>query len=228
MMNYLLKEYGSWSVLLLSYIAGMVVAERWPDLSLLLPFISLCILINSKEAFVQWLRRKRREAFFAFLLQIVIGFLILFITEGDSIFRLYPLALIPLLYLLSLTLSGEHSIFTEIAGFLTLSLASQISFFSLTDDVNLRLYIGVSLFFTAGVFKVRLQLKKGIRERALMILYLVASVLCYLLLNLTPIILLPLIDNLIFALTLYRVRLQVTGWIEVVKGALFLVLLWFA
>jgi hypothetical protein len=38
------------------------------------------------------------------------------------------------------------------------------------------------------------------------------------------IILLPLLDNLIVAATLYKVRLQTTGWIEVAKSVLFLVL----
>jgi sensor histidine kinase YesM len=38
------------------------------------------------------------------------------------------------------------------------------------------------------------------------------------------IILLPLLDNLIVAGTLYKVRLQTTGWIEVTKSILFLIL----
>lgn len=225
-MNYILREYGSWSVLLLSYISGIVIAGKM-DLDIILPLIGLCFFVNSKQAFVIWHRLLRREAFFVFILQIVLGLLILFVAEGGSIFRLYPFALIPLIYLLSLILLTEHSIFTEIAGFLTLCLASQIAFFSLSGGMDIRLYLALSLFFIAGIFKVRLQLKKAIEERALMIAYLTVSIISYLLFELNPLILLPLIENLIFAFSLYRVRLQTTGWIEVVKGVLFLVLLYF-
>ncbi len=224
MKNYILREYGSWSVLLLGYIAGIVAAER-ADLSLLLPLISISLFANSKQAFVIWLRLKKREALFIFIFQIIIGVLMLLKGEGGSILRLYPFGLIPLLYLLFLISSGEHSLFTEITGFLTLCLSCEIAYFSLTGEINPDLYIAVSLFFIAGVFKVRVQLKKGIKERVLMVAYLIASIISYLLLDCNPLILLPLIDNLIFALTLYRVRLQVTGWIEVAKGILFLVLL---
>lgn len=224
MKNYILKEYGSWSVLLFSLLGGIIVAGRM-ELNLLLTFLGLCLFINSKQAYVTWQRLKRRKAFFVFIFQIMIGFLILLMAEGGSIFRLFPLVLIPLLYLLSLNFSGEHSIFTEVAGFLTLCLASLVAYFSLTNEIDLRFYLAVSLFFIAGVFKVRLQLKRGIKERVSMLAYLIATVLSYLLLDHNPLILLPLIDNLIFALTLYRARLQVTGWIEVSKGALFLVLL---
>lgn len=227
MKNYILREYGSWSVLLFSYISGIIVAGRI-DLDIILPLLSLCLFVNSKQAFVIWQRLKRRKALFVFILQLITGFLILLLAEGSSIFRLYPYSMIPLLYLLSFILLTEHNIFTEIAGFLTLCLASQIALFSLTGDIDIRLYLAVSLFFIAGVFKVRLQLKKDIKERALMIAYLICSIAFYLLLELNPLILLPLTDNLIFALTLYRVRLQVTGWIEVAKGVIFLVLLWLA
>ncbi len=227
MKNYILREYGSWSVLLFSYVSGIIVAGRI-DLDMLLTLLSLCLFVNSKQAFVIWQRLKRRNALFVFILQLITGFLILILAEGSSIFRLYPFAMIPMLYLLSFIVLTEHNIFTEITGFLTLCLASQLSFFSLTGDIDIRLYLAVSLFFIAGVFKVRVQLKKGIKERALMVAYLICSIISYLLLELNPLILLPLIDNLIFVLTLYRVRLQVTGWIEVTKGVIFLVLLWFA
>jgi hypothetical membrane protein len=39
------------------------------------------------------------------------------------------------------------------------------------------------------------------------------------------IILLPLIDNAIFSITLYKVKLKATGWLEVIKGMAFLVLI---
>jgi hypothetical protein len=38
-------------------------------------------------------------------------------------------------------------------------------------------------------------------------------------------VLLPLAENIVMAFTLYKVRLQTTGWIEVVKSLAFLVLM---
>ncbi|MFN3740623.1 MAG: YwiC-like family protein [Thermodesulfovibrionales bacterium] len=225
MKNYILSEYGSWSVLLFSFLSGIILAQRI-ELSLFLTFSGLCLFINSKQAYVIWQRLGQKEAFIVFIAQILTGLIMFIFSMGAAVFRLYPLASIPLIYLLFLRYSGEHSIFTEIAGFLTLCLASPVTYFSLTEEINLMLYIIISLFFIAGVFKVRVQLKRGIRERILMILYLIFLLILSLTFHIRPWIFTPLIDNLIFSLTLYRVRLKVTGWIEVAKGILFLLLLY--
>ncbi|MCX7794181.1 MAG: hypothetical protein N2257_07255 [Thermodesulfovibrionales bacterium] len=225
MKNYILKEYGSWSLLLFSYSAGVIAAGR-VELNILLPLLGIGLLINSKQSFVLWHRLRKKEALFLFALQISTGLLILFLSEGLSFLRLYFFVPVPVLYLMLLVLRGEHSILTEIAGFLTLCLSSLIAYFSITGDIALRLYIALSLFFLAGVFRVRLQLMKGVREKITMIIYLIVTAILYMILKINILMLIPLLDNLIFALTLYRVRLQVTGWIEFIKGILFLLLLY--
>jgi hypothetical protein len=72
---------------------------------------------------------------------------------------------------------------------------------------------------------VRVQLKKGFLERLMSILYLVFISLLIPVLRLPFLPFLPLIDNLIYSLFIYRTRLKTTGWIEVLKGIVFLGLL---
>jgi hypothetical protein len=50
----------------------------------------------------------------------------------------------------------------------------------------------------------------------------------YITFGLPLLLLVPLIDNVLFALTLYRAGLSTTGWLEVSKGLVFLGLLAFS
>lgn len=124
-----------------------------------------------------------------------------------------------------LYLAGEHAIAAEICGFGLLALSSLIAKFATSGIVDYKLYIAVAVFFIAGVFKVRLQLKKEFPQRVSMILYVAFAVFAYYLIRMPVIILLPLIDNAIFSITLYRIKLKATGWLEVIKGMAFLVLI---
>ena len=47
----------------------------------------------------------------------------------------------------------------------------------------------------------------------------------YWLMHIPVFVLLPLIDNLVFSFTLYRLKLRLTGWLEVLKGVAFLLLM---
>jgi hypothetical protein len=75
------------------------------------------------------------------------------------------------------------------------------------------------------VFKVKAVLLKKTRDRVVTALYVVFAAIVYQRFHIALIVLLPLVDNLIVAATLYRVKLQTTGWIEVAKSLLFLLLM---
>jgi hypothetical protein len=224
MKKYILKEYGSWSVMVISYLAG-VFASGVFNLNAILSLLAISLFINSKQAFTMWSRRvdPMRSAVI-FTAQVVLASLIIIGTLGESVVKLLPYALIPAIYILLLYFAGEHALITEICGFALLTLSSLIAKFVSTGVVDNKLYIAVAVFFIAGVFKVKLQLKRKPFERILMILYIVLAIIIYSLIKLPLIILLPLIDNLIFSVALYNVKLKATGWIEVLKSVIFLAL----
>lgn len=223
--NYFLKEYGSWSVLIIAYIIGLAVGREftWKAIPL---FFALGLLINSKQAFTKWLRgRGDRAAFLVFLVQIAVATVILLAIFGSDVPRLLPLLVFPAAYLFMNRFAGEHFILTEALGFALISLAAVLAKFFVTGGLDVRLFMAVALYFTAGVFKVKALLRKRPLDRILTILYGIAAVFVYRGFHIPVIILLPLVDNLLVAVTLYKVRLQTTGWIEVAKSLLFLVLM---
>lgn len=220
--GYLLKEYGAWSVLIIVSLIGVGVsrAVSWTLIPL---FLALGLLINSKQALTKWLRRTGdRMSLVIFLGQIVIATAVFLVLFGSDIPRLLPLLLVPAAYLLMNKIAGEHFIMTEVLGFALLSLAAVLVKFPLTDGLDLRLFLGVALYFTANVFKVKTMLLRTMQYRVLTVLYVVFAVFVYQRMNIPIIILLPLADNLIAAAALYKVRLQTIGWMEVAKSLLFL------
>lgn len=222
--NYFLKEYGSWSVLTVAYLAGAFAGHAFSWLLVPL-FAALALLINSKQAFMRWLRKgEDRNAFFIMVGQILVaGVILASIFQGD-VPRLFPLLAIPALYLLSNRFVGEHALLTEFLGFALISLAAVLAKFLLTNGVDVRLFIGVALYFTAGVFKIKAVILKKPKDRFLAALYVILAVIVYRRFHIAVIILLPLLDNLVVSAALYKVRLQTTGWIEVAKSILFLAL----
>ena len=223
--GYFLKEYGSWSVLIVAFLTGIGVSRdfTWTEIPL---FLALALLINSKQAFMKRVRKSDdRTSLFIFLGQIVAATAILAAIFGSDIPRLLPLLVIPAAYLLTNKIAGEHFILTELLGFALLSLAAVLAKFLLTGGIDVRLFAGVALYFTAGVFKVKSLLLKRTRDRILTALHVLFSVYVYQRMHIPLIILLPLSDNLVASATLYKVRLQTTGWIEVAKSLLFLALM---
>jgi hypothetical protein len=59
--QYVLKEYGSWGVMTLSYLTGVIVSSRVTPGSVTV-FIAIALYINSKQAFVLWMRRRGESA----------------------------------------------------------------------------------------------------------------------------------------------------------------------
>jgi len=225
--QYILREYGSWGVMTLSFLTGIVVSGRATPGAVAV-FISLSLYINSKQAFVLWMRRrggKPSGSFAVFAVQVLAATTMLLPVLWGSLGPLMPYVLVPLVYLLCLKLLGEHSIFTEISGFVLLSLSALVAKVATTGVIDPALFTMVAIFFTAGVFKVRVQFRKGILYRVLMVIYIGFALAVYLLIHAPVLVLLPLIDNLIFSITLYQVKLRVAGWLEVLKGVAFLLLM---
>lgn len=225
MKGYMLKEYGSWSVLIVAFAAGLAVSRAFPLASIPL-FLALGLLINSKQAFMKWARgQDSRRALWIFTIQIVIAALVLVMIFGSDIYRLIPLTILPAAYLISNRTTGEHSLPTELLGFGLLALASVLSRFLVTGWVDMRLFAAAAVYFGAGVFKVRVLLQRRMRDRLMSLIFLSMSIWSYHRLHIPLIILLPLVDNLIAAAAPYRIRLRTTGWIEVCKSLLFMVLM---
>ncbi len=220
--EYVLKEYGAWSVLIIAYLIGLGVGHAWSWAAIPV-FLALGLLINSKQSLMKWFRRTTdRTPLYIFIGQIIMAAAILAAAFRSDIPRLLPLLIVPAAYLLANKIAGEHSLITEFLGFSLLSMAAVLAKFLLTDDLDISLFLGVALYFTAGVFKVKAVLLKRTRDRVLAVLYIVLTFLVYWLMLIPIIILLPLADNLIVAIAPYKARLKTTGWIEVAKGILFL------
>ena len=158
-------------------------------------------------------------------MQVLAATILLLPVLGKDLASLLPYALVPFAYLISLKFLGEHSIITEIAGFVLLSLSVLVAKLTATEVIDPALFTTVAIFFTAGVFKVRVQFSKGILQRILMVSYVGFAIAAYWLIHTPVIVLLPLIDNLVFSITLYKLKLRMTGWLEVLKGVAFLFLM---
>ncbi|HUJ16956.1 MAG TPA: YwiC-like family protein, partial [Nitrospirota bacterium] len=169
--GYFLKEYGSWSVLIVSYITGLSVSRGFTWLALPL-FLALGLLINSKQAFTKWLRKKGdARSGIIFVSQIVIAAVILIAVFGNDIPRLLFLLVFPAAYLLMNRFAGEHFVLTEMLGFSLISLAAVLAKFVVTGGVDVRLFVAVALYFTAGVFKIKSLLLRKTRDRVFTVLY---------------------------------------------------------
>jgi hypothetical protein len=220
--GYFLKEYGAWSVLTVAFLIGLGVSWAFPWQAIPL-FLALGLLINSKQAYTRWVRKTDgRKSLLIFRGQITIAALLLIAIFGRNIPLLLPLLIFPAVYLLMNRFAGEHFVVTELLGFALLSLAAVLAKFLVVEGVDVRLFVATALYFTAGVFKVKAVLLKKTRDRILTVLYVLFGLYAYHRFHIAAIVLLPLLENIVMAVTLYKVRLQTTGWIEVVKSLIFL------
>lgn len=220
--GYVLKEYGSWSVLVVAFLLGLGASRSFPAAALPL-LLALGLLVNSKQAYTKWVRYPSVSKHLAvFLAQAITAAIILAAVFGRGIPQLLPLLVVPTAYLLMNRLAGEHHLATELLGFSLLSLAAVLARFLVVEGVDVRLFVGAALYFMAGVFKVKAVLFRTVHYRVLAVLYVLFAVYVYHRYHLSPLPLLPLIENVVMAVTLYKVRLQTTGWIEVAKSLLFL------
>jgi len=223
--GYILKEYGSWSVLTVAFLIGLGVAREFPWQALPL-FIALGLLINSKQAYMKWTRQPlERKHLGVFLGQVAAASVILFALFAGNLSQVLPLLIVPAAYLLMNRYAGEHHVLTELLGFALLSLAAVLAKFQVVEGVDVRLFVATALYFTAGVFKVKAVLLRKMRDRVLTVLYVLFAAYVYRRFVISLLVLLPLAENIAMAIFLYKVRLQTTGWIEVAKSLAFLALM---
>lgn len=227
MNRYILREYGSWGVAVLSYLAGLSAAGR-AGAGAAAAFAAVVLYVNSKSALMQCLRNKGRDfrkSLALFLVQVAIATFLAVAAVQQTVTAVLPFLILPAAYLLLLRLRGEHFILTEVAGFFLLAVSAPLAELSASGNMDGRLYLAVAIFFTAGVFKVRVQFTRRNAYRILMAAYTAFAASIYHFLDLPLIALVPLAENLVFAATLYRVKLRITGWLEVAKGALFVAII---
>ncbi len=225
MQAWFLKEYGAWSVFIISVFIGVGVSRTasWTVIPL---SIAMGLLINSKQAYTVWVAQKiSRLPLLVFFVQVAAATGMLLALFGGDIVALLPLLVFPVAYLLMRGLAGEHALLTELLGFAVLSLAAVIVKFSFFGGLDVRLFVAVVFFFMAGVFKVKALLAATAWSRALSLLYIATAVAACRGMHIQLIILLPLLDNVIAAIIPYKASLRTTGWIEVGKGIAFLALM---
>lgn len=124
MKRYILKEYGSWGVMVISYLAGIFAGGVF-NLKAILSLLAISMFINSKQAFTLWIRRvDPKKSAIIFSAQIAIASLTIIGILGEAVVKLLPYALIPAAYIMLLYFAGEHAIMTEMCGFAVLTLSS--------------------------------------------------------------------------------------------------------
>ncbi|MBI5740213.1 MAG: hypothetical protein HZA16_05765 [Nitrospirae bacterium] len=229
------KEWGSWAVFLTSCLGGLItglqtrpwLCEREFAGVTALTVLGLSLLINSKSSLAAALRSREKKEHMAWLLFFVIAglcLLIPFLAEGAGAFLIFALPAAS--YLVLLQTGKEHHLAAELNGFALLTAAAPAVYFAVTGDMSWKLYIAVTLFFWAGVFKVRMRLRKTGFLRSVMIVYCVMALLVYYSIGVPVLMLAPLLENVYTALRPRPEKLRATGYIELSKGILFLVLIW--
>lgn len=230
------KEYGSWAVFIFACAAGITtgyLTSPWQSgrdysLTLLLTVLGLALLINAKNPLstIARSRRYKRSDLLWFVFFVSAGGILLipFMNRGVHVFSMYsPLIIV---YIILLLAGKEHSLVTELNGFALLTLSAPVVYFVITGEESPRLFLAVFVFFAAGVFKVRMRLRRTPFFRYVMALYCVFAVLIYVLVaGISAAVLLPLLENLASAVKMKEERLRTTGNIELVKGVIFTVLL---
>ena len=228
------KEWGSWAVFISSCLAALtagLLTRPWEtgrefSNETVLTILGLTFLINSKNPLASILKRKalKKEHLLWFLFFCIAGFTLLipFLIDGIREFSLSPLLVLS--YIILLSQGKEHHLFTELNGFALLTLSAPIIYFVVTGEMSLRLYLAVLIFFAAGVFKVRVRVRKTLAYRWTMVIYCAVAAAVFSCLNISVILLLPLVENIVSALSMREEKLRTTGNIELTKGIIFIVL----
>jgi hypothetical protein len=228
------KEWGSWALFIYSCSAGLVTGlltypwQTGNDYSLrtLAAILGLVFLVNSKASFALVMRKgqdkKEPLRWLLFFSLIGLALLVPFIIKAKLIL-LFSFLLVAI-YIIFVKSGKEHYLLAELNGFALITLCAPIVYFVITGDVSWKLYAAVLTYFEAGVLKVRVRVKKTVPYRMLTAIYCVAAPFLFYAVNIPVILLLPLIENIISVILMREERLRTTGNIELIKGAVFLVL----
>lgn len=228
----LVKEHGSWVVFILSSLSAIFTGiyaypmDKVPYLELILTVLGIAFLINSKKPLTTALKTKAERGiniywFLAFSLGGTAMTLPFLVTGITQFLMFIPLIII---YVILLLRGKEHSLIAELIGFSLLCVSAPVIYFVLTENFSLRIYLIVFMFFAAGVFKVRVRMRRSIQYRVMMLIYCLMVFLIFRYLGVSTIILLPLIENVFTSLWIREEKLKTTGQIELVKGVVFMLL----
>ncbi|MBI5099860.1 MAG: hypothetical protein HZB30_11545 [Nitrospirae bacterium] len=228
------KEWGSWAVFSSSCLAGLITGlktQPWlagRDFINVTAFtiLGLAFLINSKNPLASALRSKGKKEHVLWSLFFTLTglvFLIPFLIEGIKTFQIFAILITS--YIILLSSGKEHHLATELNGFALLTISAPVVYFAVTGEVSWKLYLAVTVFFSAGVFKVRLRLRKTPLLRLIMIFYCAATAVIFYFANISIFILLPFIDNIMTALWLREEKLSTTGNMELAKSILFVIMI---
>ncbi len=231
------KEWGSWVVYISSLLAAFTAAllhspgqtGKGFSAALISTILGLTFVINAKNPLSATIRTKgRQKEHLNWLLFFGVTGLILllpFLLDGFQFFWFFSFLAVS--YTVLLFFGKEHHIMTELNGFALLTLSAPVVYFTITGEVSMKLYLAVFLFFAAGVMKVRVRLKKSVFFRLMMVLYCAAALAVFYLSDISLLLLLPLIENIISVILMKEEKLKVTGYIELTKGVAFIVLIVF-
>lgn len=229
------KEWGSWAVFFSSCCTGLITGlhtRPWMTgrefaAVTVLSILGFTLLINSKNPLTAAIRSKWERAtvqWFLFFCITGIALLIPFLAEGFTTFSIFAVLIAS--YCVLLYMGKEHHILSELNGFSLLTISAPAVYFAVTGEMSWKLYVAVTVFFSGGVFKIRLRLKKTLLYRWIMILYCVAASIVFYLINIPVILLLPFLENMLTAVWLREEKLRTTGYTELVKSILFILLVW--
>lgn len=228
------REWGSWAVFISSVLAALAagsLTSQWEagrDFTGTtgLTIAGLALLVNSKNPLASAIRTrwKQKEHVLWFLFFCIAGLTALmpFLIKGIGSFSFFSVLVMS--YAILLYKGREHNLFTELNGFALLTLTAPVVYFTITGELSLKLYAAVFLFFGAGVFKVRVRTRKTLKYRWIMALYCALSVALYSIINISVIILFPLIENLVSVILMREEKLRTTGYTELIKGIIFIIL----
>jgi hypothetical protein len=231
------REWGSWAVFVLSLLAALeagLLTRPWETgrdfaNATALTVLGLAFLINSKTPLASALRtrgnKKGHVLWFLFFSASGLALLMPFLLDGIRSFAIF--SVLGLSYGMLLYRGKEHSLITELNGFALLTLAAPVIYFTITGVLSLKLYAAVLLFFGAGVFKVRARTRKTLKSRWMMALYCAMAVILYSQMNIPIVLLLPLIENIVSVISMREEKLRATGYTELIKGIIFIILVGF-
>lgn len=228
------REWGSWIVFLSSSIIGVLIGIKTSPLSIdfkniFLLLIGMSIIMNVKAPLSSIIKSKdiyNLNLIWAILYLLTGSLIILFLILGTRpVLQLSFIIILIIVYFLLVSITREHFLLSELIAFAIITSSSYVMYYYITGDPEFRLYIAVLLYFSASVFKVRMRLRMNAFYRILMVSYCTFCAFIYSLLSISLIPLIPLVENILSSITLKRYSLRHTGYIESIKGVIFIVLI---
>ena len=210
MKRYFLKHHGVWVISNVSFLLGFLYSRtfHWTDL---LTWLGFMIILNSKQSLFI-------KKYVPFAVQSVVGWGLLVFSLKSSEVLLVTIA-IAIPYVLYFLIWGDRFIYSVITGFAFLVLPVYIV------SGSFLYYLIILFYFLNAVFKIRYMVTGEEYLRKMGLAFFGFGLLIVLTLGLSPLPLLPLIDNIYFYFKPYRVKLYTAGWTETLKSLTFVALL---